>query len=116
VKSQRQLVTKNHTHLFLSFVSNLFSFSFSFSFVALDALTHCLEAFVSNKSNPITDALCREAFKRAARSLRTAVEHRNEIEAREGLNAFPLLQPFLVFNASPRSFLFLYFFLSFFQI
>jgi len=35
----------------------------------LDAFTQVLEVFVSNKANPITDSLCREALKRAARSL-----------------------------------------------
>lgn len=35
----------------------------------LDALTQLLEAFVSLKANPMTDAVCREGLGRAARSL-----------------------------------------------
>lgn len=38
----------------------------------LDALTQLLEAFVSVRANPMTDAVCREGLRRAARSLRGA--------------------------------------------
>jgi len=38
----------------------------------LDALTQLIEAFVSCRANPMTDALCREGIRRVARSLRTA--------------------------------------------
>ena len=40
----------------------------------LDALTQLIEAFVSNRANPMTDALCREGIRRAAHSLRLACE------------------------------------------
>jgi alcohol dehydrogenase class IV len=40
----------------------------------LDALTQLIEAFVSVKANPMTDAICREGMMRAARSLRKAYE------------------------------------------
>ncbi len=40
----------------------------------LDALTQLIEAFVSNKANPLTDGVCREGLVRAARSLRIAYE------------------------------------------
>ncbi|MGD0649982.1 MAG: iron-containing alcohol dehydrogenase [Verrucomicrobiia bacterium] len=40
----------------------------------LDALTQLIEAFVSNRANPMTDALCREGIRRVARSLRPAYE------------------------------------------
>ena len=40
----------------------------------LDALTQLIEAFVSNRANPMTDALCREGIRRAAHSLRRACE------------------------------------------
>jgi alcohol dehydrogenase class IV len=36
----------------------------------LDAFTQCLEPFVSNMANPLTDGFCREGLKRAARSLK----------------------------------------------
>ena len=39
----------------------------------LDALTQLIEPLVSHRHNPITDALCREAIPRAARSLRRGV-------------------------------------------
>ena len=38
----------------------------------LDALTQLIEPFVSCRANPLTDALCRDGMRRAARSLRTA--------------------------------------------
>jgi len=41
----------------------------------LDALTQLIEPFTCNRANPITDALCREAIPRAARSLQRACEN-----------------------------------------
>lgn len=38
----------------------------------LDALTQCIEPFVSNQANPLTDAVARDGMQRAARSLRRA--------------------------------------------
>lgn len=40
----------------------------------LDALTQLIEAYVSNKANPLIDGICREGIKRAGRSLRKAYE------------------------------------------
>ncbi|MGO9245269.1 MAG: iron-containing alcohol dehydrogenase, partial [Verrucomicrobiia bacterium] len=40
----------------------------------LDALTQLIEAFVSVKANPMTDAICREGMHRVVRSLRRAFE------------------------------------------
>jgi alcohol dehydrogenase class IV len=40
----------------------------------LDALTQCIEPFVSNQANPITDGIAREGIQAAARSLLTAVQ------------------------------------------
>ncbi len=51
----------------------------------LDALTQILEPFVSLKSNPLTDALCREGLKRVARSLRRAFEKGSDTAAREDM-------------------------------
>ncbi len=48
----------------------------------LDAFTQVLEPFVSIKSNPLTDAVCREGMRRAARSIRRAYEHGDDVEAR----------------------------------
>lgn len=48
----------------------------------LDALTQCLEPYVSPQANPLTDALCREGMQRAARSLRRAYDDGRDGEAR----------------------------------
>ena len=40
----------------------------------LDALTQLIEPFVSIRANPLTDAICRDGMRRAARSLRRAYE------------------------------------------
>ncbi len=49
----------------------------------LDALTQLIEPFVSVRATPLTDALCREALPRAARSLRRACEQGDDAAARE---------------------------------
>jgi alcohol dehydrogenase class IV len=49
----------------------------------MDALTQVIEPFVSNTANPITDAFCRDAIARAARSLRRAYADGTDIAARE---------------------------------
>jgi alcohol dehydrogenase class IV len=51
----------------------------------LDALTQVLEPFVSNRANPVTDALCRDGLVRAARSLRRACEDGSDLDAREDM-------------------------------
>ncbi len=51
----------------------------------LDALTQLIEPFVSNSANPLTDALCREGMRRAARSLRRAYENGSDAAAREDM-------------------------------
>ncbi|MDB6131269.1 MAG: alcohol dehydrogenase, partial [Verrucomicrobiales bacterium] len=48
----------------------------------MDALTQCIEPYLSSKSNPMTDPFCRDGITRAARSLRTAVQEGFRIEAR----------------------------------
>lgn len=47
-----------------------------------DALTQLLEALVSAKANPMTDALCREALPWAARSLPKAMARPDDLDAR----------------------------------
>lgn len=49
----------------------------------MDAMTRLLEAFVSAKANPLTDGICREGPKRAARWLRRACERGEDVRARE---------------------------------
>jgi alcohol dehydrogenase class IV len=51
----------------------------------MDALTQVLEPFVSNRANPITDALCREGLYRVARSLHRAYADGGDIDAREDM-------------------------------
>lgn len=47
-----------------------------------DALTQCLEPFVSPRANPATDAVAADGLRRGARSLRRAYEHGDDREAR----------------------------------
>ena len=51
----------------------------------LDALTQVLEPFVSVKSNPLTDIICIEGLKRAARSLHRAFKDGSDTKAREDM-------------------------------
>jgi alcohol dehydrogenase class IV len=49
----------------------------------LDALTQLMEVYVSNKANPVTDAICREGLARAGRSLRNACRDGSDPATRE---------------------------------
>jgi alcohol dehydrogenase class IV len=69
------------------------------AFTGLDALTQLIEAFVSNASNPITDALCREGIQRAARSLFQAFQKGADREARENMALASLLGGLVLANA-----------------
>jgi len=51
----------------------------------LDALTQCLEPYVSHQSNPLTDALCREGMQRAAGALRRAIYDGQDEDARSDM-------------------------------
>jgi len=51
----------------------------------LDAMTQLVEAYVSDKANPLTDGICREGLKRAGRSLRRAFENGGDADAREDM-------------------------------
>jgi alcohol dehydrogenase class IV len=51
----------------------------------MDALTHLLETFVSNQSNPFIDMICREGMQRISQSLTTAFEDGTNIGAREDM-------------------------------
>jgi alcohol dehydrogenase class IV len=51
----------------------------------LDALTQLIEPFLSNASNPLTDAICREGMRRVSRSLQIAYQHGNDSGAREDM-------------------------------
>lgn len=51
----------------------------------MDALTQLIEPFVSSRANPLTDAICREGLRYAARSLQRAVRHGNDVAARRDM-------------------------------
>lgn len=65
----------------------------------LDAFTQVVEPYVSNKANPLTDALCREGMQRAARSLRRAYEHGEDPAAREDMSVVSLFGGLALANA-----------------
>jgi alcohol dehydrogenase class IV len=65
----------------------------------LDALTQLLEAFISKKSNPMTDGFCREGLPRAVRSLRCAFENGAAIKAREEMALASLFGGLALANA-----------------
>lgn len=51
----------------------------------LDALTQCLEPYVSSQANPLTDAIAREGLMRAARALPRAYADSEDAGAREDM-------------------------------
>jgi len=65
----------------------------------LDALTQLLEAYTSKKANPLTDGICREGLKRAARSLRRAYEDGDNKEARQDMAVASLFGGLALANA-----------------
>lgn len=65
----------------------------------LDALTQCLEPFVSLRANPVTDALAREGLKRAATGLRRSYCDGNDLEARTDMALCSLLGGIALANA-----------------
>jgi alcohol dehydrogenase class IV len=65
----------------------------------LDALTQLIEPFVSIKSNPLTDAICREGMRHAARSLQQAYENSADAQAREGMSLASLFGGLALANA-----------------
>jgi alcohol dehydrogenase class IV len=65
----------------------------------LDALTQVIEPYVSIKANPMTDALCLEGMRRAARSLRQAFENGNDAAAREDMSLASLFGGLALANA-----------------
>jgi alcohol dehydrogenase class IV len=65
----------------------------------LDALTQLIEAFVSNKANPLTDGVCREGLQRAGRSLRRAFEDGSNAQAREDMSLASLFGGMALANA-----------------
>jgi alcohol dehydrogenase class IV len=65
----------------------------------LDALTQLIEPFVSIKSNPLVDALCREGMRFAARSLRRAYTSGSDLDARQDMCLASLMGGLALANA-----------------
>jgi alcohol dehydrogenase class IV len=65
----------------------------------LDALTQLIEPYVSSRANPLTDGLCVDGLRRAARSLRRAVENGSDPTAREDMALASLFGGLALANA-----------------
>ena len=65
----------------------------------LDAFTQLIEPYVSSRANPLTDALCVEGLRRAARSLRIAFDQPREASAREDMSLASLFGGLALANA-----------------
>jgi alcohol dehydrogenase class IV len=65
----------------------------------LDALTQLIEPFVSTAANPLTDAICREGMRLAARALRRACRNGRDAAAREDMALASLLGGLALANA-----------------
>jgi alcohol dehydrogenase class IV len=65
----------------------------------LDALTQCLEPYVSVRANPVTDGLAREGLRRAAAGLRAAYADGGDLEARADMATCSLLGGLALANA-----------------
>jgi alcohol dehydrogenase class IV len=65
----------------------------------LDALTHLLESYVSQRANPLVDPLCEDGIRRAARSLRRAAAHGDDVEARLDMSLASLYGGIALANA-----------------
>jgi alcohol dehydrogenase class IV len=69
------------------------------AFTGLDALTQLIEPFVCNKANPLTDAICREGMRLAARSLRRVYENGEDLTARSDMATASLFGGLALANA-----------------
>ena len=65
----------------------------------LDALTQCLEPFVSVRANPLTDGLAREGLRRGAAGLRAAYADGSDLAARADMAICSLLGGIALANA-----------------
>ena len=65
----------------------------------MDALTQVMEAFVSRGANPLTDGICREGMQRAARSLKKACTHGDDLASREDMALASLFGGLALANA-----------------
>jgi alcohol dehydrogenase class IV len=69
------------------------------AYTGLDALTQVIEPYVCTRANPMTDGWCVEGIRRAARSLRKAVEQGKDVGAREDMAMTSLFGGLALANA-----------------
>lgn len=69
------------------------------AYTGMDALTQCIEPYVSNKANPLTDAIAREGIVRASRSLEAAFSNGADKQAREDMSLAALFGGLSLANA-----------------
>jgi alcohol dehydrogenase class IV len=65
----------------------------------LDALTQLIEPYVSARANPLTDPMCLDGIRRAARALPVAYRHGANIEARSAMSLASLFGGMALANA-----------------
>jgi alcohol dehydrogenase class IV len=65
----------------------------------LDALAQVIEPYVSPLANPLTDTICQDGIRRAARSLRRAYENGADVAAREDMSIASLFGGLALANA-----------------
>jgi alcohol dehydrogenase class IV len=65
----------------------------------MDALTQLIEPYVCSRANPLTDGICVEGMRRAARSLRVAFEDGGQAAAREDMAVASLCGGLALSNA-----------------
>jgi alcohol dehydrogenase class IV len=65
----------------------------------LDALTQCIEPFVSPNGNPLSDAVAREGIRRAAGALRRAFRDGADVDARRDMSIASLCGGLALANA-----------------
>jgi len=69
------------------------------AYTGLDALTQVIEPYVCTRANSMTDGWCVEGIRRAARSLRKAVEQGKDVGAREDMAVTSLFGGLALANA-----------------
>ena len=65
----------------------------------MDALTHAMEAYTSNKANPLSDLVAEKAIALIGGSLKKAVQKGDDIKARENMLLGSLLAGLALANA-----------------
>jgi alcohol dehydrogenase class IV len=69
------------------------------AYTGMDALTQCIEPYVSSRANALTDLYCLEGIRRASRSLLRAHQDGSDVEARTDMAYASLLGGFALANS-----------------